>query len=417
MLRKPVTIFESVKRTRKQKTHVGEIAWKRRMGRGLFATIALLAMVSASSWAQDIQTTYNRDAMEQALETRERYDVHGLRFATSTSNLSAGTEAILDDIATALQNFPEWGLRIVGHTDASGNAETNHQLSFARAEAIKAALVERGIDAGKLHVAGVGDTMPVASNESSIGRALNRRVEFVRTTDSAEAKKLLKAMTDYLASQQSVSFSYDSNLQVVTNTDQKLALASSGTVIVNRPDKVHTSRSGGFVDSEALFDGKTLTLLGKNVNKYTQVEISGTVDQLIDQLKDKFGLPLPAADLLMTTAYDELMRGVYDSKDLGSGVVNGTECDSLAFRKDDVDFQIWIAVGAEPFPCRLVITSSQVRGEPEYSVQVSNWKSGDSVVLSDFRFKNSTNAEMIDVSELRQLLSDLPENFVVGGRK
>jgi hypothetical protein len=268
-----------------------------------------------------------------------------------------------------------------------------------------------------LHVAGVGDTMPIASNESGIGRALNRRVEFVRTTDSAEAKKLLKAMTDYLASQQSVSFSYDSNLQVVTNTDQKLALASSGTVIVNRPDKVHTSRSGGFVDSEALFDGKTLTLLGKNVNKYTQVEISGTVDQLIDQLKDKFGLPLPAADLLMTTAYDELMRGVYDSKDLGSGVVNGTACDSLAFRKDDVDFQIWVAVGAEPFPCRLVITSSQVRGEPEYSVQVSNWKSGDSVVLSDFSFKNSTNAELIDVSELRQLLSDLPENFVVGGRK
>lgn len=417
MLRKPVTIFEPVQRTRKQKTHVGEIAWKRRMGRGLSATVALLAMVSASSWAQDIQTTYSRDAMEQALQTRERYDVHGLRFATSTSNLSAGTEAILDDIATALQNFPEWGLKIVGHTDSSGNAETNHQLSFARAEAIKAALVERGIDPGKLHVAGVGDTMPIASNESSIGRALNRRVEFVRTTDSVEAKKLLKAMTDYLASQQSVSFSYDSNLQVVTNTDQKLALASSGTVIVNRPDKVHTSRSGGFVDSEALFDGKTLTLLGKNVNKYTQVEISGTVDHLIDQLKDKFGLPLPAADLLMTTAYDELMRGVYDSKDLGSGVVNGTECDSLAFRKDDVDFQIWIAVGAEPFPCRLVITSSQVRGEPEYSVQVSNWKSGDSVALSDFSFKNSTNAEMIDVSELRQLLSDLPENFVVGGRK
>ncbi|RZL07474.1 MAG: DUF2092 domain-containing protein, partial [Hymenobacter sp.] len=96
-----------------------------------------------------------------------------------------------------------------------------------------------------------------------------------------------------------------------------------------------------------LFDGKTLTLLGKNVNKYTQVEIPGTVDHLIDELKDKYGLPLPAADLLLTNSYDELMDGVYDAKDLGSGVVNGEECDSLAFRKDEVDFQIWITQGAQ----------------------------------------------------------------------
>ena len=106
-------------------------------------------------------------------------------------------------------------------------------------------------------------------------------------------------------------------------TDQKLGLASSGTVTLSRPDKVRTTRSGGFVDVETVFDGKTLTLLGKNANKYTQVDIPGTIDHLVDELKDKYGLPLPAADLLMTNSYDELMQGVYNSKDLGSGVING----------------------------------------------------------------------------------------------
>ena len=47
----------------------------------------------------------------------------------------------------------------------------------------------------------------------------------MRFTDSAEAKKLLKAMSDYLTAQKAISFSYDANLQVVTNTDQKLGLA------------------------------------------------------------------------------------------------------------------------------------------------------------------------------------------------
>ncbi|MBD9520584.1 DUF2092 domain-containing protein (plasmid) [Ensifer adhaerens] len=396
----------------------GVTSWHRGMVRPMLLTIALLA--AAPSFAQTMQDPprqYSREAMEQALQTREQYDVHGLRFAISNATLRPGAEGLLDDIATALKNFPEWGLRIVGHTDSSGNEETNLRLSTERAEVIKAALVERGIDAARLTAGGVGQARPIASNETANGRALNRRVELVRITDSAEAKKLLKAMTDYLASQNALSFAYDSNFQVVTNSDQKLGLASSGTVTLSRPDKVHTTRSGGFVDSEALFDGKTLTLLGKNLNKYTQVEIPGTVDHLIDELKDKYDLPLPAADLLLTGAYDALMEGVYDSKDLGSGVINGTECDSLAFRKDDVDFQIWIAHGAQPYPCRLVITSGQVKGGPEYSVQIRDWKSGDAVAPGDFGFKNATNAEKIDVNDLKHSLGELPENFMVGDKK
>jgi hypothetical protein len=355
--------------------------------------------------------------MQQALQTREQYDLNGLHFGIDKSALKSGAQPLLDDIATALKNFPDWGLRIVGHTDARGSAETNQRLSLERADAVRAVLVERGIDPGRLQVAGAGQEHPIASNDTSAGRALNRRVELLRITDSAEAKKLLKAMSDYLGAQKAISFAYDANLQIVTNGGQKLGLASSGTVTLARPNKVHTMRSGGFVDAETLFDGKTLTILGKNVNKYTQVDIPGTVDQLVDALKDKYGLPLPAADLLMTNSYDELMEGVYDSKDLGSGVVNGTECDSLAFRKDDVDFQIWVAHGAQPYPCRMVITSKLVDGGPEYSVQVRDWKSGDAAMPGDFTFNNKTNAEKIDVKDLRHNVSDLPENFVGGDGK
>ena len=82
--------------------------------------------------------------------------------------------------------------------------------------------------------------------------------------DQADAKRLLKAMSDYLGAQKAISFDYDVSLELVSTQQQQIALASSGTVTLNRPDKLHLTRTGGFASVEMVFDGKTLTLLGKN---------------------------------------------------------------------------------------------------------------------------------------------------------
>lgn len=181
-----------------------------------------------------------------------------------------------------------------------------------------------------------------------------------------DPKSLLKAMSDYLAAQQSISFGYDTNYEVVTKEQQKLALASSGTLTLNRPDKIHVTRSGGFADIEMLFDGKTLTLLGKTANLCTQIDAPGTLDHLVDELREKYNKPLPGADLLLSNVYDVLMPDVIDAKDLGSGVIGGIECDHLAFRTNDVDWQIWIAQGDRPYTCRYVITTKLVGQAPQF---------------------------------------------------
>ena len=96
------------------------------------------------------------------------------------------------------------------------------------------------------------------------------------TAVEAGAKAMLKAMTEYVTAQKAISFDYDVSLEVVTGEDQKLTLAASGNVELARPDKVRASRSGGFADIETVFDGKTLTILGKNMKIYTQVAIPGS---------------------------------------------------------------------------------------------------------------------------------------------
>jgi hypothetical protein len=239
---------------------------------------------------------------------------------------------------------------------------------------------------------------------------------FEARADEAEAKNLLKAMSGYLAAQKSLSFAFDTNFEVVTKEQQKLSLMSSGTVNLRRPDKVRSTRHGGFANTETNFDGKTLTLLGKNSNFYLQVEVPGTVDHLIDELREKYHRPIPGADLLVSNVYAELMPEVSDVKDLGSGVIGGVECDHLAFRTKDVDWEIWIAQGDRPYPCRYVITSKHVDQGPQYSIQLRDWKTGAEVAAVDYSFTNATNAKKIDLKDLTEF-NELPKNFTIGGVK
>ncbi|MBM9513704.1 DUF2092 domain-containing protein [Desulfogranum marinum] len=234
--------------------------------------------------------------------------------------------------------------------------------------------------------------------------------------DETDAKNILKAMSDYIESQEALSFEYDSILEIVTTDGQKLGLASSGSVILKRPDKIRATRSSGFADVEIFFNGKTLTLLGKDLNIYSQIELPGTIDHLVNELKDTYNRPLPAADLLLSNSYEEMMLDVVDVKDLGSGVIGGVECDHLAFRKKEVDWQIWIAHGDHPYPARYVITSTFIDGGPQYSIQTRNWKTGNKVPSKGFTFLNPTMADNVDLKDLEGT-DHLPGHFKIGGAK
>ena len=148
----------------------------------LLSAIALMTLCFsfADMALAQTATAYSKEAMEQALATKHHYDLYGIHFDFDKAVIKPDSNALLDDITTALKHFPKWRLRITGHTDSTGDAAYNEELSMNRANAIKQALVERGIDAARLETLGMGEKQPVASNDTPEGQALNRRVELVR---------------------------------------------------------------------------------------------------------------------------------------------------------------------------------------------------------------------------------------------
>ena len=157
---------------------------KRWFALAALAAAAPLVLATAHSataqTAEQLEQQYGREAMAQALEVKRRFDLYGIHFETGKTAIQQESQSLLDDIAAVMKQFPDWRLEIVGHTDAAGDPAQNEALSRARADAVVAALVQRGIEAGRLEPQGMGEAQPVASNDTPEGRALNRRVELVR---------------------------------------------------------------------------------------------------------------------------------------------------------------------------------------------------------------------------------------------
>jgi len=105
-------------------------------------------------------------------------------FDTGRAELKSGAARQLDTVATFLAQHPERQVLIEGFTDSVGTDAYNEELSEERAEAVRSALLSRGVDTSRVQVEGYGEQFPVATNADSGGRQLNRRVEVVVSNDA-----------------------------------------------------------------------------------------------------------------------------------------------------------------------------------------------------------------------------------------
>lgn len=137
----------------------------------------------AAEMAQSLNPTYNvrnglrvaareQGLVDQALANRT------IEFEPGSAVLKPAGQLILDEMAAALLQLRGRRVALIGHTDALGARPANVSLSLARAQAVKAYLIAKGVPADSLSTSGMGPDQPVADNATEAGRARNRRIEF-----------------------------------------------------------------------------------------------------------------------------------------------------------------------------------------------------------------------------------------------
>ncbi len=120
---------------------------------------------------------YGCPVNKEEINKRLEYATHNINFELNSATILKTSFPVLDDVVVLLNQFPEYNLRISGHTDSRGSDISNERLSQSRAENVKKYFIDKGISASRIRTNAYGKNKPVSSNQTSIGRAENRRAE------------------------------------------------------------------------------------------------------------------------------------------------------------------------------------------------------------------------------------------------
>jgi hypothetical protein len=201
----------------------------------------------------------------------------------------------------------------------------------------------------------------------------------------ALARELLMRMARFVSQAPRFSFDIASTYDAVQQSGQTIEFAEQRKVIVNRPAQlwVETERSDG-ARSQAVFTGKEIELIDTNNKVYASEPQPGGIDESVVHLVSDLGIRLPLAVLLMNRMPAELERRVRSVDYVEKTNLLGTPSHHLAVRADTVDFQVWVADGAQPVPLRIVINYRNDPGEPQFRAMLNNWNFAPTITASTF---------------------------------
>lgn len=209
-----------------------------------------------------------------------------------------------------------------------------------------------------------------------------------------DAQKALAAMSNYLGGLKSFSVEYSAVDEVVKPDGQKVQFLHSGEIMVQRPNKLYGVRKGAAGVAQMFLDGKRLTLYGKNVNAYLQLD-APSIDAAVDAVHN-FGYDAPGADFLISKPLDSSTTDMTSGDYIGTTFIDGVGVVQLAFRGANVDWQLWVTAGDKPLPLRYVVTTKWFTGSPQYTLQLKNWNTAPQIDAKRFIFAPPPGAKKLD---------------------
>ncbi len=210
------------------------------------------------------------------------------------------------------------------------------------------------------------------------------------------AKDILKRMAEFLAKTPQFSVNLSDSFDAVQASGQKIEFGESRKITVSRPNglRVDLEESSGEKHT-VLYDGKDITVFSPSKNVYAQTAKPGGIDEAVMYFLKDLHMRLPLAMLLTTRFPAEIESRTQALDYVERTLINGVPSHHLAGRTETVDYQVWIAEGAQPLPLRAVLTYKNAEGQPAFRAEFSDWNLTPQVQDSQFVFTPPAGARKI----------------------
>ncbi|MCZ6834917.1 MAG: DUF2092 domain-containing protein [Planctomycetota bacterium] len=210
------------------------------------------------------------------------------------------------------------------------------------------------------------------------------------------ADRILRNMSDYLASVEAFTFTIEVAEDVMLSHGQMIQYGGVSEVAVQRPGSLHARFRGEERTSNIVINDGRCTLHNLETNMYAVAEVPSSLDAAIDLVVEQFSLNVPVADLVSTDVYASVIGSVEYGYVVGRSSIDGVDCHHLAFAQAGIDWQIWIQAGPEPLVRKLVITYKDEPGWPQYTTRILHWNLSPRLSKHYFEYEPPADAVMID---------------------
>ena len=187
-----------------------------------------------------------------------------------------------------------------------------------------------------------------------------------------EAMQALNQMGKYLRSLKDFQVQAEVTSEVALTDGQKLQYGHTTNILARLPDKLRVDVNGEQKSRLFLYDGKSFTLFARRAGYYATVAAPPTIGQLIDVVSDKYDIDIPLLDLFLWGGPRATTNEITSATDYGPGEIGGVTCEHYAYRQPGLDWQVWIQLGDNPLPRKLVLTTTTDDARPQHT-SVLTW--------------------------------------------
>lgn len=214
--------------------------------------------------------------------------------------------------------------------------------------------------------------------------------------EPANAAFIMNRMAEFLAKTPQFTVNLADDFDVLQDSGQMIEFSESRKISVSRPNGllVDVEESNGEKHS-VLYDGKDITVFSPTQNVYAQIAKPGGIDEAIKYFLRDLHMRLPLAALLLSQFPQEIKNRTQSLDYVERTLIHGVTAHHLAGRTETVDYQVWIAEGAQPLPVRAVLTYKNAEGQPQFRAQFSDWNLTPQHQASQFVFTPPEGAKKI----------------------